>query len=282
MVTLNVDAAVDFVEQSGDATFTALAHFALGRITPDTALATISRHQRADGGWSGTDKDFQADISSLSCTQVALQWLVWLDAHHTPVAHKTVAFLQITQHNDGSWDEPTTIRQFDPPAWMLPGNYANQLWLTAAICCKLKELGQEAAVNFETALTFLRRGWDGTRFPAYHHTHWMVMPLLVLHQSTIAEDLAIINGCKRVLEQGIEENRVDLLDICAIAHASVSAGAVAADLYQAALSKVVRAQQSDGGWPTMHAAHHRASATVDALFLLKRAGLLDPVQPGYQ
>ena len=73
-----------------------------------------------------------------------------------PGAPEHTDFLKRSQHEDGYWDEPEEIVSYDPPFWMLPGQYANQVWLTSAISCKLKELGVEQQVDFEKAVAFLR------------------------------------------------------------------------------------------------------------------------------
>lgn len=272
MPQVDIDKAIRFVHASQDPIFSAMVSFAAGTMGSQEVLDTLKTYQRADGGWTKTDKDFQADLSAISTTWVALQWLLWIGARSSDVLNKTVAFLKNTQRADGSWDESEEIQQYDPPPWMLPGRYENQLWLTSAVCCKLKELGREQDVDFAHALGFLRQGWNGSRFPVFIHTHWMALPLFYMENTNSAADQQIIDGCKRFLYEAIVTGQVDPGDFSAIAYGSSLAGGIADDLCETALKVVFRNQMDDGGWKTNYGDKHRPGMTVDALFLLKRLG----------
>ncbi|MBN1538454.1 MAG: hypothetical protein JW908_17090 [Anaerolineales bacterium] len=276
MIQIDIDKAVHFVEASGDLVLSALAAYAAGKQGAAETLQIIKAYQRSDGGWTKTDKDFRSDLSVISTTWVALQWLIWLGSRQSSVLEKTVAFLKNVQKEAGFWDEPQEICQYKPPFWMLPGRYENQLWLTSAVCCKLKELGREGDVDFEKALNFLRRGWDGKRYPVFSHTHWMVMPLLAMQNTGGSLDHEIILGCKTFLKNAIENGEVDPGDLCAITYASRLAGEYAKDLYELALQGVMKNQADDGGWITRYPVIHRPGITVEALFLLKSQGETRP------
>ncbi|NMC12751.1 MAG: hypothetical protein GYA34_07685 [Chloroflexi bacterium] len=279
MATINRDKAFQFVQASGDPVLSALAAYAIGEKSAAEALQAIQTYQRPDGGWTKTDKDFQGDLSVISTTWVALQWLIWLGGDRTPALERTLSFLRTTQNEAGYWDEPEAIRQFNPPFWMLPGSYPNQLWFTSAVCCKLKELGCEKEVNFEKALEFLRMGWDGVRYPVFVHTHWMVMPLLSLHDTGSVQDKNIILGCKTFLQKAIESSSADPGDLNAVAYASRLAGDIADDLYHKALQHVLNNQADDGGWITHYPEKHRPAFTVEALFLLKKLAHDEDMKP---
>ena len=153
---MNVEQAVAFVEAHGDPPQQALARCAVGRIDADEALAAISVRQRADGSWAGIDLDMPTAVSSISQTWLGLQWLIWLRPAGADLLDRTIAFLKSAQRPVGNWDEPDEIVAHNPPPWMLPGNHDNQVWLTSAVMCKLKELGHEKAVRLYQARHFLR------------------------------------------------------------------------------------------------------------------------------
>ena len=274
MAAVDIHKAIQFVHASQDPIFSALASFAVEEISIEKVLDTLKTYQRVDGGWTKTDKDFQGDLSVISTTWVALQWLLWIDDCSSDVLEKTVAFLRSTQRENGSWDEPDEIRQYNPPPWMLPGRYENQLWLTSAVCCKLKELGRETDVHFSQALDFLRQGWDGHRFPVFNHTHWMALPLFYLADTGSELDQQIIEGCKRFLLEAIANDQADPGDLCAIAYASLLAKDIASDLYETSVQAVLNNQIDDGGWNTRYGKKHRPGFTVEALFLLKKIGCI--------
>jgi hypothetical protein len=270
MTQVNVDKAIDFVCTSGDSILSALALSVAGRMDAEQVLDIIKVYQRNDGGWTKADMDFQGDLSIITATSVALQWLLCAGGEGSAVLEKTVDYLHGAQKSDGAWDEPDEIRHYNPPPWMLPGRYENQVWLTSAIGCKLKELGRERDVDFDRALDFVRRGWDGNRFPVFVHTHWMAMPLFHMQNTGSALDGQIIAGCARFLYEAITNNQVDPGDLISIAYASLLTGDVAADLREISLKGMLDNQMDDGGWKTNYGDKYRAAFTVEALFMLKR------------
>ena len=273
MKTVDPDKAVAFVLDANDPVLSGLALYARGNCGREDVIRALRVHQRDDGGWTRTDKDFQGDLSIISATWVALQWLNWIGDRNSSVLTDTVDYFRRTQREDGSWDEPDEIVNFNPPFWMLPGRHENQVWLTSAICCKLKESGREQQVDFSKALEFLRQGWNGERFPVYQHTHWMTMPLLRLIGTGDEADEKIIEGCRDVLYDAVSTDGADPGDTISIAYASHLAGEIAEDLFDISLEKVIGFQQDDGGWITNHGEEHRAAFTVEALFLFRRIGV---------
>ena len=273
MSAVDLDKAAAFVLDANDPVLSSLALYASGDCGREDMIKALRVHQRDDGGWTRTDKDFQGDLSIISATWVALQWLNWIGDRNSRALSDTIEYLRRTQREDGSWDEPDEIVNFNPPFWMLPGRYENRVWLTSALCCKLKESGREEQVDFTKALEFLRQGWNGERFPVYQHTHWMAMPLLSLIGDGHEADEKIIRGCRNVLYDAVATDKADPGDTISIAYASRLAGEVAEDLFDISLEKVKGFQQDDGGWITNHGDEHRAAFTVEALFLFKKIGL---------
>ena len=273
MKTVDPDKATAFVLETNDPVLSSLALYASGGCAREAVIGALRVHQRDDGGWTRTDKDFQGDLSIISATWVAVQWLNWIGDRKSTVLTDTLSYLRRIQREDGSWDEPDEIVNFNPPFWMLPGRYENRVWLTSALCCKLKEAGREEQVDFTNAVQFIRKAWDGGKFPVYQHTHWMAMPLFSLVGNGDEADEEIIRGCKKVLYDAVEAGRADAGDTISIAYASHLAGEVARDLFDISLERIKGFQQDDGGWITDHGDEHRAAFTVEALFLFKKIGL---------
>jgi hypothetical protein len=273
MPQIDVHKAIQFIEATNDPVLSTLAKYVVGQRNTEQVIDILKTYQRSDGGWTKTDKDMLGDVSAISTTWVGLQWLLWVGGAGSPQVDRTVDFLRRTQRDNGAWDEPEEVRQFNPPWYMLPGRYENQLWLTSAVCCKLKELGREKDVQFDNALDFLRQGWDGQRFPVFIHPHWMAMALFYLQNTGSKLDQEIIIGCERFLYTAIKDDKVDPGDNCAIAYASLMAKGAADDLYQLSLQNALNNQMEDGGWKTNYRDKHRVSFTIDALFLLKKIGM---------
>ncbi len=269
--SVDLDAALEFTRRHGSPLVHALASFAAGRAENQTALDELKALQNPDGGWRDLDPDLRWSMSTLSMTHVALHWLAWIGAGDTDLVDRTVRFLQMCQHADGHWDEPAEIVNSDPPRWMLPGRYGNQLWLTSTVCQWLIELGREGDVQIDRALDFLRDGWDGVRFPEYNHTHWAAMAAFNMSSSARPEDQEIVRGCVDFLNDALERNEIDPSDITAVADAARRAGPAAGDLRATALQRVGTGQADDGGWTTRYGDIHRGGATANALFVLRLA-----------
>lgn len=269
---MNVEQALAFVEAHGDPPQQALARYAVGRIGADEALTAISARQRADGSWAGIDLDMPAAVSSISQTWIGLQWLIWLRPAGVDLLDRTVAFLKGVQQPAGNWDEPQEIVAHNPPPWMLPGNHDNQVWLTAAVMCKLRELGREDDVRAHQALHFLRGAWqrDRKQFNDGTHPHWMALPLFF--GSTHELDREIVTGCQARLLYAAENNVFDPVDYPAAAYAALLSDD--AELFDACMTRLEGFQQPDGGMTTHYGDQHRPNGTVEMLFLLKRAKML--------
>ena len=95
---------VDFVAQHGDGATQALARFFAGRTSANEALTAFAAYQLPDGGWMGIDRDFVGDISVVSCTHVALDWLAAIDPDDVRLLPKTLSHLSaIQKDDDGGW-----------------------------------------------------------------------------------------------------------------------------------------------------------------------------------
>lgn len=275
MNSINIESALNFIQQHGDPAFYTLALYATAQTSLETALEAIQPYQREDGGWARIDKDLTGDLSLISQTWLGLQWLIYLRPGGQENLRRTVDFLVRVQFEEGYWDEPEAVLAHNPPPWMMPGEYNNQLWLTSAVCSKLSELDLLDQVRFDAALNFLRGGWLGDHFPNSAHPHWMVMPLLYRVGPQTDLDYDILTGCRTYLYNGLVNNQIDPLDVTSVAYAAHLCGDFAEDLFTLAFERLVSLQQPDGGWITNYGDQHRPSATMEALFLLRRTGYLE-------
>ena len=268
-----------FVRNYGSRLTRALAGHASGETGVDEALNELVALQNPDGGWRSLDSDMEAPLSTISQTWVGLQWLRWLRPPDAGPVDRTVEFLRLCQHSEGYWDEPEEILEHDPPPWMVPGDFANQVWLTAATCSRLVLHSRQSGVRFDAALDFLRAAWDGERFPRYNHTHWVSLVLFGLMEDPAAVDRDIFAGSVRLLEDALAEDRIDPLEVIDVARDAMYAGRPGARLFRVALPKLLAGQADDGGWTTGYGDQHRPTGTAEAVHVLKLAaarGLLGP------
>ena len=256
-----------FVQRNGSELMKSLAAHAVGLASGDDVLTHLKTYQNDDGGWERFDSDMEGAISTISQTWLGLQWLLWTRPSDPVPLNRTLQFLRQSQHDKGYWDEPPEILKYDPPPWMVPGNRANQLWLTSAVCCKLAELGRETEVRFGAAVEFLRRGWEEDHFPVYLHTHWMAVNLFGRLSEPIDLDRRIATGSAKRLINDLTTGTCDAADITSIEYAAFRSGAC--DLFDIAFPRVIANQADDGGWTTGYGDRHRPQATVEAMQVLK-------------
>ncbi len=222
------------------------------------------------------DSDMEAALSTISQTYVGLKWLYWLRPTDSAPVDRAVEFLRRSQQPDGYWDEPDEILEHSPPPWMAPGDFANQVWLTVAMCSRLVLHSRQGDVRFDEAVEFLRAAWDGSRFPRYNHTHWVSLVVFGLMDDPTAIDREIFEGCAGFLERTLAEGRTDAVDLIETARDALYAGQWGTRLSEAALPKLLASQAGDGGWTTGYGDRHRPVSTVEAIYVLKLAASRRP------
>ena len=258
---------LEYLRRNGTELMGVLAAHSAGIASGDDVLVHLRPYQNDDGGWERFDGDMEGSLSTISQTWLGLQWLLWTRPSDTTPLDRTVEFLRRSQHDDGYWDEPEEILKYDPPPWMIPGDFSNRLWLTSAVCCKLLELGREAAVGLDAAIEYLRKGWDGSRFPGGQHTHWMAVYIFASLSEPTDLDRRIARGCASRLIDELSKGIGDALDVTSIAYVAFRSGT--RDLFDVAFPIVVGNQAEDGGWTTGYDDIHRPQCTIEAMHLIK-------------
>jgi hypothetical protein len=268
-----LEKAFGFVQENGSELMQELSATAVGQMRSDDMLTRLMKYQNSDGGWWGLT-ELKAPISTISSTINGLHWLLMIEERNSSSLDRTVTFLKKTQKRNGCWDEPEEILTYNPKSWMLPGEYANQLWFTSAICRYLSEHGRETDVEFDAAISFLRAGWDGERYPMYPHTHWMSMNVFGRLVNPSETDRQIVEGCKEILIDAIWQNTIGPLMLVEIAHAALKTVPPSLDLFETAFQKILESQADDGGWIIDHGdLGDRVLATTRIMLLLKIVAL---------
>ena len=272
---VDVYGALHFLQQHGSPLHHTLGQYVVGEAAAPDVVAALLPYQRADGGWGALNPDCPTTISTMHCTWRALQYARWMSADNHPLVDRTAQFLAAAQHPDGYWDEPDAVRTYDVPSWLVPGQRSVRVWLTAALTRMLTETGHETHVYFGKALNYLSAAWHAGLFhtpDAPVNALWMMLPLF--KAAGQPEDAPIIEGCHDLLLERVQSGLLDPMDVTMVAHAALNARYTGNRLYVAARDKALGHQLADGGWATYYGEAHRPNATVDALMLLRWAGLL--------
>lgn len=265
----DIAGAVRFVSNRGTGLQIRLAQFAVGETDARAVEELLADYQNDGGGWRSLDGSGRFPLSTISFTQVALEWLAHLQPEKETLIDRTMVFLSRTQRPDGSWDESEDILTFDPPPWMHPGVHANRVWLTVAILARVQALGRTEEIRFRDALDFVKAAWTDDGFPAYPHTHWVALELLSGLDERDEQDDLIMRGCVDYLTDAIERDTIDTNDLTSVIQAATAAGA--SSLERMAMVRFNEGQAADGGWNTEYGDALRPAATVKALLFLRRS-----------
>lgn len=264
-----LEKAYSFVQKNGSELMQELSATAAGQMKSDDMLTKFAKYQNPDGGWWELT-ELLIPISTISSTINGLYWLLMIGGEKFSALDNTMAYLRRTQSKNGYWDEPEEILKYNPNFWMLPSDYANQLWFTSGICRYLLGHGREADVEFDSAISFLRAGWHGERYPMYPHTHWMAMNVFSRLRNPSETDRQIAQGCKKVLADEIGQRAMSPLYLAQIAHATFRAAPSSLNLFEVVFQEILESQGNDGGWIVEGGdLRDRVLATTRVMFLLK-------------
>ncbi len=256
-----LDRAVEFVQQHGNATERARLDFILhGRPAPAEVREQLERSQRSDGGWAAF---WSPDYSSLdaTCYQLALADQLGIDRRALLVID-AVRFLAERQHLDGSWEEDPAEAE-NAPIWAKPGDAAARLYVTANCGFWVAATGlvPSAAHDAATYLSYHLKE-DGS-LPSFPHAHWLSIALWQLQSMTdeAEKGLAYLRGVLPKLSAG---------NLAWMALALCQGGIPAGnDTVVAALEQLAALREPEGHWPSDEGADNAVHVTVEAIKALQ-------------
>jgi squalene cyclase len=177
---MDITKSIAFIEERGSDLEIARIRHILYHQKPETdAVRRFTQLQNDDGGFPYGM--VQGNLSTVNNTLVALWWMEELGILESTAADRAVGYLLVVQGSDGSWDEKTSIAQYDLPPWISPGDLRTMLYLTsyAAYLLGVKGYGMQPA--FQESLAFLRKYQDDNgKFHGYFHTTWIATSAFLL------------------------------------------------------------------------------------------------------
>lgn len=264
---MDADNATAYVKARGNAVERARMTAILWNEPPSqAALQELEALQKPDGGFS----HWLPDVSSICDTAFVLQWLDDLKMYRGPMADPACRFLLDHQQQDGGWDEVEAVRALNPPEWMMPGRIETRVWLTAYCSHVLLRFGYAEAAGTRCPTDFLLAHRDETgRLIGHLRATWIALPILVFHPGPDSEPfgraLAVVAAN---YSPDWEGSYLAWLLRC-LQDARLSA---THPLVARALADLERKQRPDGSWESEDGEEHSASATVEALRVLKGYG----------
>lgn len=174
-MSIDIEAARNFVETHGTALDHARLHAVLDGITPDEVPEVIRTLQNQDGGIA---LGFEGGRpSALSSTAHVLTWLQELNLIDSPEAQRALEFIAQRQTPRGIWREDPALQAYHPPPWMDPESTAADVYTTAICASTLVVTGYDELAT-EQAVDWLQtqQGRDGLLSGFKAHSSWIAVP----------------------------------------------------------------------------------------------------------
>lgn len=181
---------------------------------------------------------------------------------------KAVNFLLMNQTEEGYFEEPQSIKNFEPSVWETPGTEPNRIYCTAIVINFLLGLGDETYRNFITkSLDYLSRNWrDDAGFKSYPHALWNAIPAFI----------AIKGEYDSIARRGLEMLQTFNLEnypsssLVWMAESFINAGLENHKFVTRLLDVLLHRQTSDGKWESEDGEEYDSTTTLTVLLVLKK------------
>jgi hypothetical protein len=268
---MDINQSKSFIEAKGSSLEKARLSCILHGTNPEQA-ATLNfiQLQNNDGGFPfGMQK---GNLSTINETTVALWWMEELGLLTSPTAKQAFLYLMSTQKADGSWNEDSRVAYYDLPPWIQLDDPRTKLYLSAYATYWLAVAGYTSQPGYRKAIHLLIRNQDSTgRFYGYLHTTWIATGVFLLagdRYERIA-NLGIQALSDRALSEWDDSQIAWALDCLSSGGLDKTHPFVAG-----CLGELHRRQKSDGSWASEDSEDFAVGATIQALKVLMRYGLI--------
>lgn len=177
---MNTKLAVQYVKKNGNEEQKNRLESVLSRKkAKESYWAELEPIQNLDGGFPyGL---VAGRPSTMMDTLVAFIKLDELNSLEGDLVEKAVRFLFLSQHGEGSWQEPKEIEQFNPPPWMESGDVKAKLFTTAYTAFWLARLGYSGDERVLQACDFLLKfAHPDGHILGFIHTNWIAASVLAM------------------------------------------------------------------------------------------------------
>ena len=182
--------------------------------------------------------------------------------------NRAVNFLLMHQYEDGYFEEPQSIKNFEPSPWEIPGTSPNRIYYTAIVINFLLGIGDESYRNFiSKGIEYLSRNWrDDTGFKSYPHALWNAIPTFIT-----------INGeDDSISRRGLEMLQTFNLDsypsssIVWMVESFINAGLENHKFVTRLIDVLIHRQTQDGKWESEDGEDYDSTTTLTVLLVLKK------------
>jgi hypothetical protein len=181
---------------------------------------------------------------------------------------KAVNFLLMNQHEEGFFEEPQSIKNFEPSIWETPGTDPNRIYCTAIVTNFLLSLMDDSYRNFILkGIEYLSRNWrDDTGFKSYPHALWNAIPTFI---ATKGEDDSISRRGLEML-QTFNLDNYPSSSIVWMIESFINAGLENHRFVTRLVNVLLERQTLGGKWESEDGEDYDATTTLTVLLVLKK------------
>lgn len=260
---IDLSKSIAYVQQNGSLLERARLAYLLERVDPpENIIRPLLDIQNKDGGFPSRPRP--GSRSAVDSTLTALWQLLEFGRVNTPTAERALDFLAEMQSYDGSWDENPDLPPYDLPPWIVPGDLATHLYLSAYSTYWLGLSGAHPDA-FEQGIQYLSNQQDAAgSLPGYLHTTWIGTAAFMMAGKAASAELGMAYLESRPLADWGDDQIAWALDF--LGRAGLPK---AHPFYQGLIDALVQRQAPDGSWSSEDGPMHAAAATVSAIKVIK-------------
>jgi hypothetical protein len=273
-----VERARAFVQASGRDIDRARLDHHFGDLSQQELVAVLSRYQNADGGFGhGLEPDIGALDSNPFATELALECCLEAAVPgDNPLLERTVAYLEESQDEDGSWRFAPAIYEHELAPWFKGWEWPNLnpscttdglLRALGLGSRRLHERVEQLFAERQNVADLTGDDFYSARPYAYYFLADWEHPRRDLYRAGVLWWLIRTHVAGSSADAGHFFAYVRSPDTYWGHH-------LPAEIIAAQLERMIGEQQEDGGWPSPYAPHWRAPITVANLLTLQAFGRL--------
>lgn len=264
---LDIQKAKSFVEKNGTALEKYRLCFLMGKEKNDEIpLQHLRNLQNEDGGFPYYSK--RGKLSCVNDTSNYLGLMIELGLGYSNVCKKTIEYLFRIQGKEGGWSENESIKQYNPPFWLIPGDLKTTMWLTASTTNYLIQLGYSKSQAVQRAARFLLKNRDEEgKFVGFLHSTWISIGVFGQLKGSESD---IVKKALKVIDENIGKLGDGAGDFAWCLECFYAAGLTKENpLVKKCVDELVNLQQENGAWLSGDGEKFTVSTTLNVLRALK-------------
>lgn len=270
--TENINKAIQFIRNKGSELDNAKLNVILDEDlerSQQQILDYFTLQQNSDGGFPY--KKIRKNISTINHTTVALMSLIDYGLEDTDIVQEGIEFFIRMQTDDGNWDEPEALKEFNPPVWDSPGDLNSQIWLTMNVCHLLIRLGMIPSPYLNNGVNFVLKHRDEQgKIKGYLHSNWIAIAVFGVLEGSNSK-------LAKTFIEIIEKNKVNLLgssDLIWCLKCMLDGGVTEEhQLVKEMITSLFDNQRKDGSWASVDGLDFDIESTLAAIQVVKRLEL---------